>query len=160
MDISTNSNGQAPQQRLEAALRDVSVLQSELDRTYQALMRVKCEQAEAGLDEVRVQLAELVAIGVERRAIRQDTAALVAQVEAVQDQHFEMQQRMAEMRRQWFAGKATDGAADTEEQLGDLQLRMATLRQQWVAREITSAAHQPDPGELIISAATLEAVPV
>jgi hypothetical protein len=159
MDISINSNlsgGHMPaEHRLQAALRDVTFLQGELDRTYEALGRIEgerpqdresgCSQAVA---DVRLQLSEVVAIGAERQAIRQDTAALVSDIEAVQDQYFEMQQRMAAIRRQWFAGKATDGAADTQEQIGELQLRMATLRREWVSREITSGAVQPEASQL------------
>jgi hypothetical protein len=98
---------------------------------------------------------KLVAIGAERRAIEQDTAGLVAQIDTLQDHHVEMQQRMAAMQRQWFAGNATDGAADTQEELFELRLRMATLTRQWVAREISSAParqasqdRQPDPAGL------------
>lgn len=153
MDISVNTNPlcglTSAEQRLQAALVDVSALQAELDRTYQALEGIgrestalqACEPGyrRAQLDDVRFQLSELVAIGAERRALQQDATVLVAQMDALQEQHLKMQQRMAAMRRQWFAGKASDGTADTEEQLFELQLRMATLRGQWVPREITSA---------------------
>ncbi len=177
MDISGNPNPlfglASAEQRLQAALVDVSALQAELDRTYQTLEGIERDSAmqdyepescRTQLDDVRFQLSELVAIGAERRAIQQDATVLVAQIDALQDQHLKMQQRMAAMRRQWFAGKATDGASDTEEQLLDLQLRMAMLRRRWLAREITSAAApgasqdgKPDDAELT-SVAPHEAV--
>ena len=131
------------EQRLQAAMVDVSALQAEVDRTYQTLEQIERERAapdhepgcwQTQLDDVRFQLSEVVAIGAERRALQRDTAVLVAQMGALQEQHLELQLRMVALKRQWVALETTSPAARQASQDG-----------------------QPDAAELT-SVATLEAV--
>ena len=124
MAISIHSNPlfgiASAEHRLQAALVDVTALQAEVDRTYETLEQIERERAERDyepgccqtqLDDVRFQLSEVVAIGAERRALQRDTAVLVAQMGALQEQHLELQLRMAALKRHWVAREITSAAA-------------------------------------------------